>query len=320
MPLQIIRNSITKIKCDVLVNSANPKPMIGYGVDSQIHEAAGPSLLEERKQIGNIDVGNVSVTKGYNLNCKYVFHTVGPKWEHENALSLLEKCYQNCLNKAIELQVNSIAFPLISTGTYGFPKDKALEIARNTICNFLNNHELKVILVVFDETSFMLSKKLVDDVQSYIDKHYVEEHYKLRKVCSKRNLIEEPVIRECSIESIDFMKEIESTFSESLMDIIIKKDYIEKDVYKRANIDRNLFSKIRNDKYYQPKKITAIALAIGLKLNLDETLDLIGKAGYTLTHSSKFDIIIEYCLEHEIYDVYKINELLFKHQQPIIGG
>ena len=320
MPLQIIRDSITNVKCDVIVNSANPKPMIGYGVDSQIHEAAGIELLEERKQIGNIEVGNLGVTQGYDLKCKYVFHTVGPKWENENALKLLEKCYENCLNKAIELQVNSIAFPLISTGTYGFPKDRALEIARNTIVRFLEDVELKVILVVFDETSFELSKKLQKDIQSYIDEHYVEEHYKLRKVCSKRNFIEEPFIKECSIESIDFIKEIESTFSENLMNIIIEKDLLETDVYKKANMSRKLFSKIRNDKYYQPKKITAIALAIGLKLNLDETLDFIGKAGYTLTHSSVFDIIIEYCIEHEIYDIYKINEILFDKNQPLIGG
>ena len=216
--------------------------------------------------------------------------------------------------------LSSIAFPLISTGVYGFPKALALRIAVNVISDFLLRHEMDVTLVVFDKESFELSGKLFDDVKSYIDEHYVEEHYKLRKVCSKRNFIEEPGIRECSIESIDFMKDIESTFSESLMDIIIKKDYIEKDVYKRANVDRKLFSKIRNDKYYQPKKITAIALAIGLKLNFDETLDFIGKAGYTLTHSSVFDIIIEYCIKHNIYDVYEINELLFKNQQPIIGG
>ena len=164
MPLQIIRNSITKVKCDAIVNSANPKPIIGYGVDSQIHKAAGPKLIEERKTIGNLEVGSVGVTQGYDLKCKYVFHTVGPRWENEHALSLLEKCYKNCLDKALELNIGSIAFPLISTGTYGFPKEKALEIARNTIIKFLDNYELKVILVVFDETSFKLSKKLEKDI------------------------------------------------------------------------------------------------------------------------------------------------------------
>lgn len=315
MPLQIVRDSITNIKCDVIVNSANPKPIIGIGVDSQIHECAGSELLEERKKIGNIDVGCVGVTKGYNLKCKYVFHTVGPKWDSIEAIKLLENCYINCLNNAIELKVNSIAFPLISTGTYGFDKDKALKIARNTIIHFLNNHELNVILVVFDSKSFELSKKLVDDVQSYIDEHYVEQHYMSRKRYAS-NRIE----FECCKSINDLNFEIESTFSENLMEIIIEKDYKESDIYKRANMSRKLFSKIRNDKYYQPKKITAIALAIALQLDLNETLDFIGKAGYTLSHSYVFDIIIEYCIHHRIYNIFEINELLFKYDQPLIGG
>ena len=326
MPLKIIRNDITKIKADVIVNSANPKPVIGLGVDSKIHQAAGNQLLEERKQIGNIEVGSVEATQGYELSSRFIFHTVGPIWIDGNhqEIELLKQCYQNCLNKAYELKVNSIAFPLISTGTYGFPKDKALDIAIECFQDFLNEHEMEIILVVFDKKSYSLSKELMDDIQSFIDERYVEENYspRLLKACRNCEIEEDLVFTRCEspIPFDKMMQEVESTFSERLMEIIIEKDLIEKDVYKRANISRKLFSKIRNNKNYQPSKITAIALAIGLQLDLEETKDFIGKAGYALTHSSKFDIIIEYFISNHNYDMFEINEVLFMFDQQIIGG
>lgn len=338
MPLEIVRNDITKIKVDAIVNSANPHAYIGDGVDSAIHRAAGPELLESRKAIGDIAVGSAVATAAFNLKSKYVIHTVGPIWQGgtENEFDLAKQCYKNSLRVALDKGCTSIAFPLISTGAYGFPKPKALQIAISAISDFLLANDMKVILVVYDRTSYSLSEKLVAEVAEFIDDNYIDEHqeyYGSRKIRSIYDVCEneefEPIVEldqlyeSTPVESkrslSNLLAELDESFSESLLRMIDEKGKTDVEVYKKANVDRKLFSKIRGNKYYRPSKMTAIAFAVALELNLDETKDLIGRAGFALTHSSKFDVIIEYFIEQENYNVYEINEVLFEFDQVLLG-
>lgn len=342
MPFEIVRNNIVNMYVDAIVNTANPHPTIGSGVDTAIHEKAGPKLLEARKQIGDITLGEARLTPAFDLNAKYVIHTVGPVWRDgfSGEPEHLRACYRNCLMLAKETECESIAFPLISTGNYGFPKDLALQIAIGEISTFLLEHEMQVCLVVFDKKSYALSEKLFKAVESYIDENYVEEAL----LCEYAGAPEPersrsdrmfeampmaaPVLKNAfgkakpqakrSLE--DLIDEVEDTFSESLFRWIVKKDLTNPEVYKKANMDRKLFSKILNNRDYKPSKINAIALAIALELNLDETKDFIGRAGYALTHSSKFDIIVEWFILHGNYDIFEINMTLFEFGQPSIGG
>ncbi|WP_405726997.1 macro domain-containing protein [Anaerotignum sp.] len=348
MPFEIVRNDIVKMQADAIVNTANPYPEIGSGVDTAIHTAAGPELLQARKLIGNIARGDAAITPAFGMQAKYVIHTVGPVWEGGNVAEAecLRSCYRKSLELAQENGCESIAFPLLATGNYGFPKDQALQIAVSTISNFLLKHDMMVYLVVFHEKAYALSEKLFKDVQSYIDEHYVAE--KLEEEYAKNlpygELLERRMIRErrerlkevtlpisndimpdfvvgCgSISLEDLLQEEEMTFSEALLDWLIAKDLNDPDVYKKANIDRKLFSKIRNNPDYKPKKNTAIALALALELDLEETKEFIGRAGYALTHSSKYDIIIEYFIRQKNYNVFEINEVLFAYNYPLIGA
>lgn len=356
MPFEIIRNNLINTYADAIVNTANPHPVIGSGVDSAIHQAAGPELLEARRQIGDISVGEAGITPAFALHAKYVIHTVGPVWQDGSfgEADCLRNCYLNSLKLAAEHQCESVAFPLISTGNYGFPKDLALQTAISTISSFLLEHEMMVYLVVFDKKAYALSEKLFKAVASYIDDHYVEE------VCEKeyfpaeqRRRIDEELVEYCTMAPMpnsmvlpdeisskrraprklqslkaakaerkleDLLQEVEDTFSESLLRWIIRKDKTNPEVYKKANMDRKLFSKILNNKDYKPSKLNAIALAIALELNLDETKDFIGRAGYALTHSSKLDIIVEWFIQQKNYNVFEINMTLFEFGQPTIGG
>ena len=325
MPLNIVRNNIANMNVDVIVNSANPKPTIGAGVDSAIHQAAGSQLLEARQQIGNIDCGQAYITDGFDLNSKYVIHTVGPKHTQENVEQSLIACYNNSLLLAKQYKCKSIAFPLISTGVYGVDKALALQLAIQTIQKFLLKHEMMVYLVVYDKESYQLSEKLYNDIQCYIDEYYIDNH---KNLYSRNRVLKNCEIKRClapcveestrSLEDIIF--KLDETFSEYLLRMIDYKGMKDPEVYKKANMDRRHFSKIRSNKNYQPSKNTAIALAFALELNIDETSDLLLKAGYALTHSSKADIIVEYFIEQENYNLFELNEVLFAFDQPTIGG
>lgn len=338
MPFEIVRNDITKMKVDAIVNSANPHVFIGDGVDGAIHAAAGPKLFEARKIIGDIPVGSAVATPAFKLNAEYVIHTVSPVWrggtEHE--IESVKECYKNALKVALEKKCKSVAFPLISTGTYGFPKSEALQTAISVISEFLLLHDMKVFLVVYDRTSYSLTEKLFTAVAEYIDDNYIEEHpeyYQNRRRGQELDVCEDeafaPIIQadepyesktlksERSLD--DLMDELEESFSQSLLRLIDEKDKTDVEIYKKANVDRKLFSKIRSNKDYKPSKVTAIAFALALELNLDETKDLIGRAGFALTHSTKFDIIIEYFIEQENYNVFEINEVLFAFDQVLLG-
>lgn len=327
MPVKIVRNDITKIKCDAIVNAANETLLGGGGVDGAIHRAAGPKLLKECEKLGGCKTGEAKVTRAYNLPCKYVIHTVGPIWKggnnHEE--EKLIDCYKNSLNLAKKMYCKTVAFPLISAGAYGYPKEQALHIAISEICRFLIDNEMLVYIVVFDKDCFRVSKKLISDIKEYIDECTVETHYEkssrmfphpLKTVCSQKS---ETICMEDSPKNLsDVLKHIDESFSEMLLRKIDEKGMTDSECYKKANIDRKLFSKIRTNPQYKPKKTTAIAFAVALELSLDETNELLMKAGYVLSHSNKFDIIIEFFIKNKQYDIFTINEALFEFDQLLL--
>jgi O-acetyl-ADP-ribose deacetylase (regulator of RNase III) len=328
VPLEIIRNDITRVIADAIVNPTNEKLDGGGGTDLEIHKAAGPLLAEECKSLGVLPVGQARITKGYDLPARYVIHTAGPVWKGGNSgeEGLLRDCYRNSLELAKEKGLESIAFPLISSGSFGYPKDRALSTAISAIGNFLLEHDMTVYLVVYDKQSFMLSSKLYSSITQYIDERYVEEKPAARRRSealledSMMSPVESQAIPRKSKRSLDeVLGQMDETFSKSLIRLIDEKDIKDSVVYKKANVDRKLFSKIKNDVFYKPSKPTAIAFAIALELNLDETRDLLMKAGYALSSSSKSDIIIQYFIEQNNYNIYEINEVLFAFDQATIG-
>ncbi|MDF2943905.1 MAG: putative phosphatase, C-terminal domain of histone macro like protein [Herbinix sp.] len=336
MPFEIIRNDITKVYVDAIVNAANSSLLGGGGVDGAIHRAAGPELLEECRTLGSCETGKAKITKGYKLPAKYVIHTVGPVWQggNNNEQELLADCYKNSLALAKEYNLESIAFPLISSGAFGYPKDKALKTAISVIGDFLLNNEMTVFLVVYDKAAFVLSEKLFSSITKYIDDKYIEEHpldrnnrFEVRQLLNEYCLEESVLLSEEAFSPIqkrkrsldDVVKYLEETFSQMLLRLIDEKGMTDAETYKKANIDRKLFSKIRNDINYKPSKPTAIAFAVALKLNLDETKDLLLKAGFALSRSSKFDVIIEYFIDDGNYNIFEINEALFAFDQNLLG-
>ena len=345
MPFEIVRNDITKMSVDAIVNTANPKPVVGAGVDSAIHQAAGPELLAARQKLGCIKAGHAEITPAFQLDATYVIHTVGPVWldGNQGEEQLLQNCYENALSLAVKNGCQSVAFPLIATGNYGFPKDKALRIAISAFSAFLMEHELQIYLVVYDKKSFKLSEKLFQGVASYIDERYVERcetvgnipEEKRRRLAlredrmimsakqeiyamtAERPCAAAPEAKSTSLE--DILRHADAGFTETLLELINKTGKKDSEIYKKANISKQHFSKIRNNPHYQPTKATAIALALALELDIDQTNDLIGRAGYTLTRSSRFDLIIQYYIERKNYNIVEINITLYEFDQVLLG-
>lgn len=329
MPFEIVRNDIVNMKVDAIVNTANPKPIIGDGTDRAIHCKAGERLLLARKEIGDIAIGTSKITPAFDLNARYVIHTAGPIWKDGKSgeEALLASCFKNSLRLAKEKDCESIAFPLISSGSYGFPKPIALQIAVREISAFLLENEIQVYLVVFGKQSFELSEKLFKSVSSYIDENYVSDKMSLEYGKSKvrRFDYEKMLLSESSYEitskmpNLDGMlNNLDKGFSETLLDLIDRTGKKDSEIYKKANVDRKLFSKIRNNVNYKPSKATALAFAIALELDLDETSDLLSRAGYALSQSSKFDVIVKYFIENKKYDIFEINSALFRFDQPLL--
>lgn len=338
MPLQIVRNDITKMTVDAIVNAANSTLLGGGGVDGCIHRAAGEELLEECRTLGGCETGNAKITGAYNLPCKYVIHTVGPIYDDGNhgEKALLESCYKKSLEIAKEHNCESVAFPLISSGIYGYPKDKALKVAIDVISDFLLHNDMTVYIVIFDKKAYQISEKLFSDIAEYIDDRYVDEHTDYRRESRRINMpvpsvavtelcecrapvcASVPMPKAASLE--DMVAHIDESFSQMLLRKIDEKGMSDAQCYKKANINRKLFSKIRGDVNYKPSKPTAIAFAIALELSLDETEDMLKKAGFALSHSNKFDIIIEYFISKGNYNIFEINEALFAFDQSLLGG
>ena len=340
MPLEIVRNDITRMKVDAIVNAANSSLLGGGGVDGAIHSVAGPDLLKECRTLGGCETGKAKITGGYKLPAKYVIHTVGPFYRggENGERALLESCYRESLALAKEYNCETVAFPLISSGIYGYPKDEALDVAVDVISKFLTENEMLVYIVVFDKSSYKISEKLFTDIAEYINDNYVDEHFDR----NRRESCEFNISRACELlesnDSINFFEEfdleallkdddletrlnqIDETFSEMLLRKIDEKGITDAECYKKANIDRKLFSKIRSDVNYKPSKPTVIAFAISLELSIEETEDMLRKAGFALSLSNKFDIIIEYFISKGNYNIFEINEALFAFDQSLLGA
>jgi O-acetyl-ADP-ribose deacetylase (regulator of RNase III) len=354
MPFQIIRNDITKVEADAIVNTANPDPEVGGGTDWAIHTAAGPELLAARREIGAIAVGESRATSAFALPAKYVLHTVSPAWidgKHGEE-ALLRRAYDAALSLADELGCRSVAFPLMAAGTYGFPHEVALSVAIRAFTDFLLEHEMQISLVLFNAGAFGLASSIFDELKSYVDDNYVsektEKEYRVdrasnilrressrrpRGILPKRKVVEEARFEACmpidsAVEepaaALPTLEEIlrqqhESTFSEYLADLLKERKGKNSEVYKRAEVSKQLFSRILNDSDYRPTKSTAIQLAIGLELDLAQTQKLLEKAGYTLTRSSKADLVVKYCIERKMYSVSFINEALDDCGLPLLS-
>lgn len=398
MPFQIIRNDITKVKADAIVNTANPEVEIGDGVDSAIYKAAGEKeLLAARAQVGYLAPGEVGVTPAYRLDAKYIIHASGIRWRggDENEAEILKLCYERSLTAASELQCESIAFPLLATGSYGFPKELGIQLAVDSFTEFLENHDMDITLVVFGNESLQVSGTLVDEVRSYIDDAYVEdvmeEEYPASPRAARRKEHKDTTVSAETVKAVkstpkarkaehnplaSFLKrefskseaqESSASLSEASMDrmgmaslseasmerfgaapapsaydeqsldhilkgiytdsfekhlqqLINKKGLKNSEVYAAANISKQYFSKLLKGQV-KPSKEKVLALAVGLRLNMDETVDFLRIAGYALSPISQTDAVVRYFIAHEDYNVLKIDIVLFDYGlDPLSGG
>ena len=329
MPLIIVRNDITKMSVDAIVYAAKESLLGADGVDGCIHRAAGPELLQECRTLGGCRTGEAKLTGAYRLPCRYVIHTVGPVWNGGKCgeREQLASCYRSSLALAKEHDCETVAFPLISSGIFGYPKDQALRVAVDTISEFLAENDMTVYIVIFDRAAYQIGNKLFADIAAYIDDHYVDTHTNLRRERARRKDVAESRLLTAyedapmAASGLDeVLAHLDAGFSETLLKLIDRSGKKDAEVYKKANVDRKLFSKIRNNPDYKPSKPTAVAFAIALELNLDETRDLIARAGYALGPSSKFDVIIEYFITRRDYDIFRINEALFAFDQSLLGA
>ncbi|OUQ39286.1 O-acetyl-ADP-ribose deacetylase [Gemmiger sp. An120] len=334
MPLQIVRNDITTMKVDAIVNAANESLLGGGGVDGAIHRAAGPDLLAECRTLHGCQTGQAKITKGYRLPARYVIHTVGPVWRggQQGERELLISAYRSSLELALAHRCETVAFPLISSGVYGYPKDQALKVAVDTIGDFLLAHDMTVYLVIFDRAAYAIGEKLFADIAAWIDDRYVDAHTDSRETQYRRAMSAQSGVgmpASCAAaeagedtfeQLIARLNQLDESFSQMLLRKIDERGITDAQCYKKANIDRKLFSKIRSDVHYKPSKPTALAFAVALELPLEEARDLLGKAGYAFSHASKFDVIVEYFIAHRNYDIFEINEALFAFDQSLLGG
>lgn len=338
MPFIIVLQDITKMETDAIVNAADTELQMGGGVSGAIFKAAGASDMQVAcGKLAPIQTGDAVITPGFKLPAKSVIHTAGPIYRGgENAEEeQLRLCYLNSLERALENKCNSIAFPLISSGIYGYPKEEALQVATGAIREFLKEHDLEVYLTLIDKETFVVSEERLGEVASYINEHYivsVDEQIPIRDeffdfnraVLEESELISDKSLgyRKFSTAYLfigDLISNLAEPFSQALLRLIDAKGKTDVEVYKRANLDRRLFSKIRTGKS-RPSRRTAIALAVALELSLEETDDLLQRAGYALSHSQVFDVIVEYFIINGNYDIFEINEVLFKFDQPLLGS
>lgn len=315
MPLRMVRNDITTMRVDAIVNAANESLLGGGGVDGAIHRAAGPQLLAECRTLGGCRTGQAKITGGYRLPARYVIHTVGPVWRggRYGEKELLVSAYRTSLELAVAHDCQTVAFPLISSGVYGYPKDQALNVAVDTIAAFLQDHELTVYLVIFDRAAYTIGEKRFADIAAYLDARYAQDR-------------QEPTsFSMASAQSVpdglnEALKTMDESFSQMLLRKIDERGMTDVQCYKKANLDRRLFSKIRSDIHYRPSRATAMALAVALELPLDEARELLQTAGFAFSHASKSDIIVEYFIAHQNYNIFEINEALFAFDQELLGG
>lgn len=332
MSFQIVHNDITNMKTDAIVNAANERLMAGGGVCGAIFGKAGYDRLQAAcHKKAPCATGQAVITEGFDLPAKYIIHAVGPVWRgggHDEE-KFLSGAYTSALMLAKEYGCESIAFPLISSGIYGYPKAEALAVAVSAFRQFLRENEMDIYLVVFDRKAVTLSEGLFDRISHYVDMYFDEEDDRRSRLWETVTFGKEPqqpfacaealpVVKERSLE--DLLENMDETFTEMIFRLISEKGYTDAQVYKRANLDRKLFSKIRSNADYRPKKNTVLALAVGLQLSVDEATDLLMRAGYCFSNSSKLDVIVRFFLEQEEWDIDLINEALFCFDQPVLGS
>ena len=328
MPFQIIREDITRVRVDAIVNPTDDEYTHLGGTDKRIHDVAGDKLYIECKKYGSLSVGDVVVTSSFNMeNCKYIIHTFGPIYVDgkHNEEELLIGCYGNVLRCAVDNNIESIAIPLISTGSFRYPKKDALRVATDVITDFIYEHELDVYLLVYDKEAFDISNSLYRDIHNYLeDKGIYDEvrSYRPSKAFCFMSMpagssLSEHEVLDKEFSFVDFVED--ESFNDCLRRLIREKNLIESDVYKRANLTKQAFNGIYNEGKV-PKKNNVLALCIGLRLNIDEADDFIEKAGYSFSRGNKHDYIVRYFIENEIYDVYKINEILINEDLPYLGS
>lgn len=347
MPFQIIQKDITEIGTDAIVNPTDEWLSGSGGTDYAVHSAAGRQLDEACEQIEELQTSEIAVTDAYNLPCQYVFHTVGPIWKDgsRNEEALLRSCYLNALLKAKKMGLASIAFPLISSGTFGFPKDRVLRIAIDAVSDFLftTDGEMQVFICILDRGAFVLSKEIA--LKEYLQrgKRFVYEDHALKMCQSEERAVSAPVSEDedlfvlneapiCSApapcapqpkpitdEISDWIKKQDDSFAVMLLKLIDKKGMTDVECYKKANVTKGTFWKINNDPKYKPSKATVIAFAIALELDMDETTQLLKTVGFTLSNSNTFDMIIQFFIINQNYDIFEINAALFQYDQVCLG-
>ena len=334
MPLHIVRNDLIKMKVDAIVNATDCTLSGSGGADRCIHQAAGPRLRAACDALGGCEVGQARLTEAYELPCRYIIHTVGPHWldgTHGES-EQLAACYHNALELGQAHGCETVAFPLIASGVNGYPKELALQTAVESIRAFLEQADMTVYLVVFDRAAYRISSRLHDEVTAYISDCYADAHTDFRARASRTfgpaltwsSTAASAAVAGATVGSApmpleDMLKQLDESFSEMLLRKIDERGMTDAQCYKKANIDRRLFAKIRADKNYKPSKPTAVAFALALELPYGELTDMLRKAGFALSHSNKFDVIIEYFVQNGIYDVMEINSVLFEFDQSLLG-
>lgn len=342
MPLTIIRQDITKLEVDAIVNAANTELQMGGGVCGAIFKAAGPQKLQAACQaLAPIQTGEAVMTPGFDLPASFIIHAAGPVYDKNNVREserLLRSAYTRAMELALENKLERIAFPLISSGIYGYPKEEALRAARSAITDFLEDQELDVILTVYDKSAFTISRTLLGQVEDYLDQHYTDRQRGRRKLLQVeetamrkielgaplfplKSAARETAIPDSSPPGLEaWIGNLDESFSRTLLRLIDVKGKTDTEVYKRANIDRKLFSKIRSNDDYRPSKRTAIAFAVALELSPEESRDLLRRAGFALSPSVLFDVIVDFFISRGRYNIFEINEVLFTYDQPLLGG
>ena len=335
MPFLMIRNDITKVTADAIVNPANRNLLQGGGTSRAIYQAAGEQELTAAcEAIGHSEPGRAVCTPAFGLPAKYIFHAVCPAWHGGffGEAKQLAGAYHSALELAAEYHCESVAFPLLSSGNYGYPKEQAFRIAVDTITQYVMEHDLTVYLVLYDRHSLAVSRKLFASVEEYIDDHYVAQNDESYEFDRRRRLEEDaalpmmgavpaPAAAPMAARSLEhLMDNLDERFTTRLLRLIDERGLKDSTVYKQANISRQHFSKIQCNRDYNPKKKTVLAFAVGLHLSEDETIDLLQSAGYAFSDGSKRDWIVRYCLEHKIYNINQVNTLLFEYDQEQLGA
>lgn len=305
MPFLIIQQDITEIKTDAIVNAANTALRMGGGVCGAIFRAAGAAELQAAcDKLAPIQTGDAVITPGFRLPAKYIIHTAGPIYhdgKHGEAMQL-RSCYSNSLKLALENGCQSIAFPLISAGIYGYPKKEALHVATTVIRDFLAENEMEIYLTVLDKSSVVVDENLLKNLSESIN-----------RVCEKPSGIS-------TGGEGDSVKRNAGPFLEILTQMVRRSGLTEIEVCSKANLSRDGFSKIGSKSGSFVTKQTIIALSVALKISFEETVDLLAQTGFGLSQDQRFDVIVSYFIRNQLYDIDLINEVLFLYDQPLLGS